>query len=288
MDKEGPVRFECLPGRCQVMGILNVTPDSFSDGGQFDRPEPAIEQGLQMIEAGADVIDVGGESTRPGTRPISVAEEIDRVIPVIEGLARRANRPISIDTSKPEVMRAAVAAGASLINDVRALRAPGALEVAAELQVAVCLMHMQGDPETMQDDPRYGPDIVLNVTDFLAGRIAACEQAGLNRELLIIDPGFGFGKHLAHNLALLAELDRLRVLDCPILVGVSRKSMLGQILGGRPASGRQAASVAAALWAASYGAAIVRVHDVAPTVDALRVWGAIGAVRLRAAGNEAR
>lgn len=283
------MRFECPPGRCQVMGILNVTPDSFSDGGQFCQPESAIAQGLQMIEAGADVIDVGGESTRPGARPISAAEEIDRVIPVIEGLARLAYRPISIDTSKPEVMRAAVAAGASLINDVRALRTPGALEVAAELQVAVCLMHMQGDPETMQDDPRYGPDIVLHVAGFLADRIAACEQVGLDRKLLLVDPGFGFGKHLTHNLALLAELDRFRMmLNCPILVGISRKSMLGQILGGRPPSGRQAASVAAALWAVSHGAAIVRVHDVAPTVDALRVWQAINAARPRSAGSEAR
>jgi dihydropteroate synthase len=274
-----------LPGlssdRCQVMGILNVTPDSFSDGGRYIQVRAAIEQGLQLVAEGADVIDVGGESTRPGATPVSVMEEIDRVVPVIAALSEAVSVPISVDTSKPEVMRAAVAAGACMINDVRALRLPGALAAAAALGVPVCLMHMQGEPATMQCNAHYKLDVVGEVMDFLAQRLAACKAAGLDEQKLMIDPGFGFGKELPHNLSLLASLDRLKTLNRPILVGVSRKSMLGQILGQRPAAGRQAASVAAALWAAVHGAAMVRVHDVAPTVDALRVWQALAAVRAR-------
>ncbi len=275
-----------LPGlssdRCQVMGILNVTPDSFSDGGRYIQVRDAVEQGLRLVAEGADVIDVGGESTRPGATPVSVMEEIDRVVPAIEALSKAVSVPLSVDTSKPEVMRAAVAAGACMINDVRALRLPGALETAAVLGVPVCLMHMQGEPATMQCNAHYGSDVVSEVMAFLAQRLAACKAAGLDEQKLMIDPGFGFGKELPHNLALLAGLDRLKTLNQPILVGVSRKTMLGQILGQRPAAGRQPASVAAALWAAVHGAAMVRVHDVAPTVDALRVWQALAAVRARA------
>jgi dihydropteroate synthase len=274
-----------LPGlssdRCQVMGILNVTPDSFSDGGRYIQVRAAIEQGLQLVAEGADVIDVGGESTRPGATPVSVMEEIDRVVPVIAALSEAVSVPISVDTSKPEVMRSAVAAGACMINDVRALRLPDALETAAGLGVPVCLMHMQGEPATMQCNAHYKSDVVGEVMDFLAQRLAACKAAGLDEQKLMIDPGFGFGKELPHNLALLAGLDRLKTLNQPILVGVSRKTMLGQILGQRPAAGRQAASVAAALWAAAHGAAMVRVHDVAATVDALRVWQALAAIRAR-------
>jgi dihydropteroate synthase len=264
------------------MGILNVTPDSFSDGGCYVHVRDAVEQGLRLASEGADVIDVGGESTRPGAAPVSVTEEIDRVVPVIEALSKVVSVPISVDTSKPEVMRAAVAAGARMINDVRALRRPGALEAAATLGVPVCLMHMQGEPATMQCNTHYGTDVVGEVMAFLAQRLAACKAAGLDEQKLMIDPGFGFGKELPHNLSLLAGLDRLKTLNRPILVGVSRKSMLGQILGQRPAAGRQTASVAAALWAAVHGAAMIRVHDVAPTVDALRVWQAVAAVPTRA------
>ena len=265
--------------RCQVMGILNVTPDSFSDGGRYIQVRDAVEQGLRLVAEGADVIDVGGESTRPGATPVSVMEEIDRVVPVIEALCKAVSVPISVDTSKPEVMRPAVAAGACMINDVRALRLPGALEAAAALGVPVCLMHMQGEPATMQCNAHYGSDVVGEVMAFLAQRLAACRGAGLDEQKLMIDPGFGFGKELPHNLSLLAGLDRLKTLNRPILVGVSRKSMLGQILGQRPAAGRQTASVAAALWAVAHGAAMIRVHDVAPTVDALQVWQVVAAVR---------
>lgn len=275
-----------LPGlssnRCQVMGILNVTPDSFSDGGRYIQVRDAVEQGLKLVAEGADVIDVGGESTRPGATPVSVMEEIDRVVPVIAALSKAVSVPISVDTSKPEVMWPAVAAGACMINDVRALRLPGALAAAAALGVPVCLMHMQGEPATMQCNAHYKSDVVDEVMDFLAQRLAACRAAGLDEQKLMIDPGFGFGKELPHNLSLLADLDRLKTLNRPILVGISRKSMVGQILGQRPSAGRQAASVTAALWAAVHGAAMVRVHDVAPTVDALRVWQALSARRARA------
>jgi dihydropteroate synthase len=261
--------------RARVMGILNVTPDSFSDGGDFATREAALRHARQMVADGADLIDVGGESTRPGAPPVSVAEELDRVIPVIEALASELAVPVSVDTSKPEVMRAAVAAGAGLINDVAALRRPGALAAAAALRVPVCLMHMQGEPGTMQQDPAYG-DVVAEVAAFLAGRLAACEAAGIPRERLLVDPGFGFGKTLAHNLALLRGLPRLASLGVPVLAGLSRKSMIGALLGGVPVGERLHGSVAAAVLAVERGAAIVRVHDVGPTVQALRIVAAVG------------
>ena len=261
--------------RARVMGILNVTPDSFSDGGDFATREAALRHARQMVADGADLIDVGGESTRPGAPPVSVAEELDRVIPVIEALASELAVPVSVDTSKPEVMRAAVAAGAGLINDVAALRRPGALAAAAALRVPVCLMHMQGEPGTMQQDPAYG-DVVAEVAAFLAGRLAACEAAGIPRVRLLVDPGFGFGKTLAHNLALLRGLPRLASLGVPVLAGLSRKSMIGALLGGVPVGERLHGSVAAAVLAVERGAAIVRVHDVGPTVQALRIVAAVG------------
>ena len=257
----------------RVMGILNVTPDSFSDGGRFLALEAALDQARAMAAAGAAVIDVGGESTRPGAAPVSEAEELERVIPVIEVLHREIDLPISVDTSKPAVMREAVRAGAGLINDVNALRAPGALETAAEAGVPVCLMHMQGEPRTMQQNPSYR-DVVAEVRDFLSERIAACEAAGIPAERLLVDPGFGFGKTLDHNLTLLRRLQELTSLGRPLLVGLSRKSMLGTLTG-RPVEQRQAASVAAAVLAAERGAAIIRVHDVAETVDALAVTRAV-------------
>ena len=276
--------FELPRDRCQVMGIVNVTPDSFSDGGRYLSLRQAIDHALRLVEEGADILDIGGESTRPGAAPVSVQEEMDRVIPVVEALARQTCTPVSVDTSTPEVMRAAVSAGAALINDVRALRVPGALEVAAAASVPVCLMHMQGEPRTMQARPCYGADVMGEVMGFLSSRIAACEAAGIGRARLWIDPGFGFGKDLAHNLALLAQLDRLRTLHCPLVVGLSRKSMLGQILGGNAVSDRLPASLAAALWAAAQGAAVVRVHDVRATAEALRVWQAAASERARADG----
>jgi dihydropteroate synthase len=261
--------------RPRVMGILNVTPDSFSDGGRFASRQAALARGRAMATEGVDLIDVGGESTRPGARPVSVEEELDRVIPVIEALAAELPVPVSVDTSKPEVMRAAVAAGAGLINDVAALRRPGALAAAAALGVPVCLMHMQGEPGTMQRDPTYD-DVVGEVAAFLAARVAACEAAGIERGRLLVDPGFGFGKTLAHNLALLRGLPRLAALGLPVLAGLSRKSMIGALLGDVPVEGRLHGSVAAAVLAAHRGAAIVRVHDVGPTVQALRILAAVG------------
>jgi len=257
------------------MGVLNVTPDSFSDGGDFATHEAALRHARQMVAEGADLIDVGGESTRPGAAAVTVQEELDRVIPVIETLAAELPVPVSIDTSKPEVMRAAVAAGAGLINDVAALRRRGALAAAATLGVPVCLMHMQGEPGTMQRDPTY-LDVVGEVRAFLAERLAACAASGIPRERLLVDPGFGFGKTLAHNLALLRGLPRLAELGAPVLVGLSRKSMIGALLGDVPAGQRLHGSVAAAVLAVQRGAAIVRVHDVGPTVQALRVVAAVG------------
>jgi len=255
------------------MGILNITPDSFSDGGVFLSPEKAIAQALRMAEEGADIVDVGGESTRPGARPVSVQEELDRVLPVVEALHGRIPLPISIDTSKPEVMRAAVTAGAGFINDVRALREPGALEAAAQLEVPVCLMHMRGEPRTMQDEPRYA-DVVGEVRDFLGQRRDACLEAGIPASRLVIDPGFGFGKTLEHNIELLRGLKKLGNLGLPVLAGLSRKSMIGKALG-LPVEQRLHASVALALMAVQQGARIVRVHDVGPTVEALRMMQAV-------------
>ncbi len=254
------------------MGVLNVTPDSFSDGGHYHDSQRAIEQGLAMATAGADIVDVGGESTRPGAVPPGTAAELDRVVPVVRGLRAASNLLISVDTSDPEVMLAAVAAGADMLNDVRALSGPGALGAAAAAGVPVCLMHMQGTPETMQREPRYG-DVVGEVLEFLTRRVAECVAAGLPRESLILDPGFGFGKALAHNLALLSRLDILVAMGLPVLVGLSRKSMIGQLVAdphGVP-SDRLGGSLALALVARAQGAKIVRVHDVGPTVQAFRV-----------------
>ena len=257
----------------RVMGIVNVTPDSFSDGGQNSTTESAIAHALQLVSDGADVLDIGGESTRPGAQEISEAEELQRVIPVIEALAKQITIPIAIDTSKPGVMRAAVKAGASIINDVFALRRDDALDVAAELKVPVILMHMQGEPGSMQTAPHYD-DAVAEVHSFLTQRIFACEMAGISKKNIVIDPGFGFGKSLEHNLALLAQLQRFVEMGVPVLAGLSRKSMIGNLTG-RDVNDRVFGSVAAALIAAQNGAKIIRVHDVAATVDALKVWNAV-------------
>jgi dihydropteroate synthase len=259
--------------RPAVMGILNITPDSFSDGGVFLSPEKAIAQALRMAEEGADIIDVGGESTRPGARPVSAQEEMDRVLPVVEALHARIPLPVSIDTSKPDVMRAAVAAGAGFINDVQALRTDGALAAATELNVPICLMHMQGEPRTMQNDPRY-TDVVSEVRDFLKQRLEACVNAGIPASRLVVDPGFGFGKTLEHNIELLRGLKKLQGLGATVLVGLSRKSMIGKALG-LPVEQRLHASVALAVMAVQQGARIVRVHDVGPTVEALHMWSTI-------------
>lgn len=259
--------------RSIVMGILNVTPDSFSDGGRFDRVDRAVEHALRMEQEGADIIDVGGESTRPGASAVGVDEEIDRVIPVIRAIRRQSDIPISIDSSKADVMRAAVAEGADMVNDVWALREPGAVEACAELAVPVCLMHMQGEPRTMQQDPRYD-DVVSDVADFLQQRVQACVDAGIDRSRIVIDPGFGFGKTLQHNLDLLNRLDAICALQLPVLVGISRKSMLGAVLD-KPVSERLYAGLAAAVIAHRQGARLFRVHDVAPTRDALALCDAL-------------
>jgi dihydropteroate synthase len=271
-----PLRRVLGAERPQVCGILNVTPDSFSDGGRYDSLDRAVEHGRSLADEGADFIDIGGESTRPGSRPPTLAEELDRVVPVVAALRRHVPVPLSVDTSRPEVMRAAVAAGASMINDVRALRSPGALEAAAALEVPVCVMHMQRSPGTMQRDPHYG-DVVAEVRTFLAQRIRACRGAGIRPEHLVVDPGFGFGKTLSHNVALLASLGRLSTLGVPIMVGLSRKSLLGELTG-RAVGDRLPGSVAAAVIAAQRGAAILRVHDVAATRDALAVLDAVSTV----------
>ena len=263
--------------RTHVMGIINVTPDSFSDGGTHNTAATAIAHGLKMVEEGADVLDIGGESTRPGADEVSIDEELRRVIPVIEALAAQVNVPISIDTSKPEVMRAAVAAGAGMINDVYALRREGALDEAASLNVPVVLMHMLGEPRTMQQSPEYD-DVVGEVHRFLAERIFACEMAGIDKKKIIVDPGFGFGKNREHNLQLLARLQRFTELGVPVLAGLSRKKTIGDLTGRDIPAERMHGSVAAHLIAAQNGARIVRVHDVAATVDALKVWEAVAAI----------
>lgn len=252
-----------------VMGILNVTPDSFSDGGQYSSYELACQHADDMVAQGAGMIDIGGESTRPGAAEVSLADELARVIPLVKYVAAHHDVWISVDTSKAEVMRQAVAAGAHLINDVRALMEPGALEAAAELQVPICLMHMQGDPQSMQFSPTYH-NVIEDVSAFLTERIETCLRAGISRELLILDPGFGFGKSLEHNYELLAKLDHFSKFDLPILIGLSRKSMIGNLLA-KPTSERLAGSLAGALIAAQKGAHIIRVHDVAQTVDMLKV-----------------
>jgi dihydropteroate synthase len=254
----------------RIAGIVNVTPDSFSDGGKFFDPGSAIAHALQLVAEGADLLDIGGESTRPGAEPVSAQDEIARVVPVIAALAKQTSVPIAIDTSKPEVMRAAVAAGAGFINDVYALRRDGALDAAAELKVPVCLMHMQGEPQTMQQDPQYD-DVVSDVRRFLAERIFACEMSGIDKKRIVVDPGFGFGKTLEHNLALLRALDQFAALGVPLLVGLSRKGMIGTLTG-RETADRAVGSAAAALIAVQRGVMIVRAHDVAATRDALAVW----------------
>jgi len=261
--------------RTRVVGIVNVTPDSFSGDGLAGSPDAAVAHGLKLVEEGADALDVGGESTRPGAGEVPLDEELRRVLPVVERLARETAVPVFIDTSRPEVMRAAVGAGAGLINDVRALRREGALDAAASLKVPVCLMHMQGEPATMQDDPRYD-DVVAEVHRFLAERIFACEMSGIPKKRIVVDPGFGFGKTLDHNLALLRQLARLSDLGVPVLAGLSRKGMIGTLTG-RGQGQRVHGSVAAALIAAQNGAKLVRAHDVGATVDALKVWHAVAA-----------
>ena len=262
--------------RPRIMGVLNVTPDSFSDGGAHAGVDDAVAHGVAMAEEGADIIDVGGESTRPGASAVPAADEIARVVPVIEALAKRVAVPISIDTSKPEVMRAAIAAGAGLVNDVRALRGDGALEAVAELGVPAILMHMQGEPRTMQEAPQYD-DVVAEVHRFLADRLLACDFAGIDRKRLVVDPGFGFGKSLEHNVALLKALRRFTELGVPLAVGLSRKASIGKLTGREAPADRVHGSVAAALLAVQRGAILVRVHDVAATKDALAVWGGVGA-----------
>ncbi len=256
----------------RVMGILNVTPDSFSDGGLWADLASARRHAERMSEAGAAIIDVGGESTRPGAMSVPVQQELDRVIPVIEAVRSESDVLLSVDTSKPEVMRAAVAAGADIVNDVNALRAQGALRAVVESGAAVCLMHMRGEPRTMQQAPCYA-DVVTEVLDFLRQRLQACAMVGIEDNRLLVDPGFGFGKTLRHNLQLLDGLDRFSAL-APVLAGLSRKSMLGELTG-RDAAGRMPASVAVAVLAAERGARILRVHDVAATVDALRIVTAL-------------
>ena len=265
--------------RPQVMGIVNVTPDSFSDGGAHDTTDAAVAHALSLVEQGAGLLDIGGESTRPGAGEVPLEEELRRVVPVIEQLAARVDVPISVDTSKPEVMRAAVQAGAGMINDVHALRRDGALDVAAALGVPVVLMHMQGEPRSMQAAPGYD-DVVGEVHRFLAERIFAAEMSGIAKQRIVVDPGFGFGKDTAHNLQLLAQLQRFVELGVPVLAGLSRKRSIGQLTGRDVPAERVAGSVAAHLIAAQRGAAIVRVHDVAATVDALKVWNAVAAVPL--------
>jgi dihydropteroate synthase len=257
----------------KIMGVLNVTPDSFSDGGRYFDLDEALAQARRMAEEGAAIIDVGGESSRPGAAPVTVEDELDRVIPVVEAIAATLDVAVSIDTCKPEVMREAVAVGATMINDIRALRQEGALEAAAGLNAAVCLMHMKGEPRTMQEKPDYG-DVVAEVMEFLAGRVAACVDAGIARERITVDPGFGFGKTAAHNIELLAGLRRLLELELPLTAGLSRKSTLG-VLTGRPVDERMPAGLAAAVLAVERGAHIVRTHDVGPTVDAMAIVGAV-------------
>ncbi len=256
-----------------VMGILNVTPDSFSDGGRFFSRDASLEQAEIMVKAGASIIDVGGESTRPGARRVEASEELDRVASIVEAIHGEFEIVVSIDTSKPEVMAGAVAAGAAMINDVRALQMPGALDAAAKLNVPVCLMHMQGEPATMQDNPHYD-NVVREVIEFLESRMRVCEAAGVSPDKLVVDPGFGFGKNLSHNLQLLNNLDTFVALGAPILVGISRKSMVGQVLN-VPLERRLAGNLSSAVVAANRGAKIIRVHDVGATVEAIMMVNAI-------------
>jgi dihydropteroate synthase len=265
-------RFMIDLSQPRIMGIVNLTDDSFSGDGLRGHATSAIEQGLRMVDEGADILDLGAESSRPGAEPISAQQELDRLLPVIDGL-RDCGVPLSVDTMKPEVMRAVLAAGADMINDIMALRSPGAMDAVTGSSAAICLMHMQREPRTMQSAPAYG-DVVAEIAGFLAERVAACVAAGIVKDRIVIDPGFGFGKALEHNLALLRHLDRFVAMELPVLAGISRKSMLGLITG-RPVGERLSAGLAAALLAAQKGAAIVRVHDTAATRDALAVLNAI-------------
>lgn len=257
-----------------VMGIINLTPDSFSDGGRFNTVEAALRRALEMVSQGATILDLGAESTRPGALPVSEQEELDRVLPVLERLRAETDVVISLDTSTPAVISEGAVRGAGLVNDIRALSRPGAMEAAAGTAMAICLMHMQGEPGSMQRNPEYS-DVVAEVGGFLAGRIAACEQAGIARQRLLLDPGFGFGKRLDHNLELLRHLEAFEAFGLPLLVGISRKSMLGEILGGVPVERRLHAGLAAAVLAVERGASIIRTHDVGPTVEALQVVKAL-------------
>lgn len=269
---------ELVLDKPRICGIVNITSDSFSDGGQFLDPAAAIAHALQLVEEGADLLDIGAESTRPGASSSDATEQIARVVPVIEALVAQTTVPISIDTSDPQVMRAALAAGAGMINDVRALRADDALEAAAESTAVVCLMHMQGEPRVMQDAPYYD-DVVGEVHRFLSDRVLACQFAGIDKKRIVIDPGFGFGKNLDHNLLLLAQLERFAEI-APVMVGLSRKSMIASLTGQSGVDRRIHGSLAAALIAVQRGAAIVRVHDVAATADVLRVWQGVAALQM--------
>ncbi len=267
-------QFKLDLSRPNVMGIVNVTPDSFSDGGNFSNTNKAVQHALKLVEEGADILDIGGESTRPNATPVGLQEELDRVIPVIEALvAGGLAVPVSIDTYKPQVMQAALQAGASIVNDVRALQEDGALSIVANYDTGVCLMHMQGKPQTMQVNPTY-TDVVSEVADFLLARVAACIEAGIQKDRIMLDPGFGFGKTREHNITLVKQLKHFASLDYPLLVGLSRKSVLGQVTG-NDVDARLYASIAAAVISAMRGANIVRVHDVKATVEALKVVAAI-------------
>lgn len=277
-DLAATIHDAAAAGRILVMGIVNVTPDSFSDGGRFDSVDKALAHARRLVGEGADMLDVGGESTRPGAGPVDAGAEIERVAPVVEAIRSELDVPVSIDTMKAEVMRAAVAAGAAMINDVNGLRDPQALAAAVSLDVPVCIMHMQGEPRTMQQNPHYA-DVVEDLLMFFRERVTACLNAGLAQRNLVLDPGFGFGKSLEHNLDLLDRFSRFREFGLPLLAGLSRKSMLGRITGRENADERVAASVAGAVLAAERGADILRVHDVAETVDAVKVIHALRANR---------
>jgi dihydropteroate synthase len=264
-------KFSVPLGRPLLMGVVNVTPDSFSDGGRFFDAKAAVSHALRLVEEGADIVDVGGESSRPGALPVSPQEEMDRILPVLHGL-EGLEKPISVDTRRPQVMQEALKAGASMINDIDALVAAGALEVVAAHDCAVCLMHKKGEPATMQQEPHYD-DVVSEVSSYLKKRIEACERAGIGRERIVADPGFGFGKTLEHNLALLRSLNEFKDLGVPLAVGWSRKSSLGKITG-RPAGERLPASLAMALLSLQRGATILRVHDVKETRDVVSIWRA--------------
>lgn len=279
MDTRTPTHLPCGRHRLdlsfpRIMGILNVTPDSFSDGGRHAVPDDALRHAERMLAEGAAIIDVGGESTRPGAEPVSVQQELDRVVPVVEALVREFDALVSVDTSTPEVIEATAQAGAGMINDVRNLRREGALAAAVASGLPVCLMHMVGEPGDMQDDPRYDVPVEEAVAAFLAERVAACEAAGLRRERMLLDPGFGFAKTVEHNLRLLKHMDRLAALGLPLLVGMSRKSMIGKVLG-RPVEERLSGGLALSALAVERGARILRVHDVGPHVDAVNMTWAV-------------